>query len=150
MRVALVILFLAVFSLTCGQDWKRPVGIIGYHVGTIALGAVADGLHDEGHKEWAHALHAAEVGALIGGPFIWKIDRREALPYISSYVFLRFSFFDGFYNGTRGLPVLYNGSTSAYDKFMSQMPEHGRAWWKSCSLVVGVSIPLNYLYGYNK
>ena len=142
-------LLTALLVITClntqAQRWQRPVAIIGYHVGTVALGAVADGLYDEGHKEWSHALHAVEVGALIGGPFIFKIDRSEALSYVLSYGFIRLSLFDAIYNGTRELPILYNGTTSSYDKFMNKIPPDGRAWIKSWSLVVGFTIPIKEL-----
>ena len=126
-------------------NWGRAAGIIAYHVGTVAIGAVGDAMYDEGNKEWGHALKAAEVGMLIGGPFIFHVQRSEAINYILSYGFIRFSMFDGFYNMTRDLPLLYNGTTSGYDKFMSQIPPHGRAWYKSCSLIVGFAIPIKEL-----
>jgi len=123
----------------------RPLGMIAYHIGTVALGSTADGLYDEGHKEWAHALHAVEVAALISGPFIFKVKLNEAGWYLASYAALRFSTFDLGYNLVRGLPPLYNGSTSWYDKTMSKMPDSGEVWIKSIFLTVGVSIPLNEL-----
>jgi len=123
----------------------RPLGVIAYHLGTVALGSVADGLYDEGHKEWAHALHALEVGALISGPFIFKIKLREAGWYIVSYGALRFATFDLGYNAVRGLPALYNGSTSWYDNVMSKVPDHGEAFMKTISFTLGVSIPINEL-----
>jgi len=123
----------------------RPLGIIAYHLGTVALGSTADGLYDEGHKEWAHALHALEVGALISGPFIFKIKLNEAGWYIVSYGALRFATFDLGYNTVRGLPPLYNGSTSWYDQTMSKMPDHGEVWVKSISFTLGIAIPFNEL-----
>ena len=123
----------------------RPLGIIAYNIGTVALGSVADGLYDEGHKEWAHALHAVEVGALISGPFIFNIKLNEAGWYIASYASMRLALFDLGYNATRGLPALYNGSTSWYDQIMSKVPEHGRAFIKTIAFTVSVSIPINEL-----
>ena len=142
MKRYLIILFAFIAINVSGQNWKRGLAIAGYHVGTVALGAVADGLYDEGYKEWAHALHAAEIGAIIGGPFVFKLQRSDALAYILSYGFIRFGLFDGFYNMTRDLPYYYNGSTSKYDQVMSTIPEYGRAWYKSFSIVAGFSIPL--------
>ena len=143
MKKLLIVICLFLFVNINAQNWKRGLAVAGYHIGTIALGAVADGLYDNGDKNWAHALHAAEVGALIGGPFLFKPrGGSEIASYILSYGFLRFSFFDSFYNMTRDLPLLYNGSTSAYDRFMSTMPDHGKAWYKSCTLVVGFAIPI--------
>jgi len=146
MKTTLTIL-IAIFCLNIqAQNWKRPVGIIAYHVGTVALGAVADGLYDDGHKNLSHALHAAEVGALIGGPFVFHVKRSEALSYVLSYGFIRLSLFDAVYNGTRDLPLLYNGTTSTYDKVMGKIPPDGRAFIKSWSFVVGISIPICELY----
>ena len=143
-----VFIFCALLILSynlCGQNWKRGLAVAGYHIGTVALGAVADGLYDEGHKEWGHALHAAEVGALIGGPFIFKVKGNEVLSYLLSYGFIRVSTFDSFYNLTRDLPLLYNGTTSTYDNIMNTIPPHGRAWYKSFSLVIGFAIPIKEL-----
>ena len=145
MKPYLIILCLILTLSIQAQNWKRGLTVVGYHVGTIALGAIADAQYDEGNKNLSHALHAAEVGALISGPFVFKVSKSEAFHYIGSYVFLRFSFFDSFYNVTRNLPVLYNGTTSGYDRFMNTMPDDGKAWWKSMSLIVGVAFPLNHL-----
>jgi len=145
--VILIIAMVFILSIVINaQNWKRGLAVAGYHIGTVALGAVADGLYDEGNKEWSHALHAMEVGALIGGPFIFKPrGGGEIASYILSYGFLRFSFFDSFYNMTRDLPVLYNGTTSTYDQVMRKMPDHGKVWYKSCSLVLGIAIPIREL-----
>ena len=142
MKKLLILLILACTISVQAQNWKRGLAVVGYHTATIAIGAIGDAQYDLGNKEWGHVLKAAEVGALISGPFIFHIHRSEALSYILSYGFLRFSFFDGFYNAAAGLPMFYNGSTSTYDKVMSTMPDHGKAWVKSCSLVVGFAIPI--------
>ena len=133
---------LTIAITTQAQNWKKGLSIVGYHTACIAIGAVADGLYDDGYKEWSHALHAVEVGALITGPFIFKPKRWEFASYILSYTFLRFSFYDAFYNWQRSLPVNYVGSTSKYDQVMSKIPPDGRAWIKSCSLIVGIAIPI--------
>jgi hypothetical protein len=136
---------LLLLALNVQADWRRGLGIAAYHVGTVALGAVGDAVFDEGNKDLGHFLKAAEVGALIGGTFIFKIHRSEALSYVLSYGFIRFSMFDSFYNLQRDLPLLYNGSTSVYDRTMNKMPDHGKAWYKSFSLVVGFAIPIKEL-----
>lgn len=139
----LLLLFICVTATA--QDWTRPVAIIGYHIGTVALGAVADAQFDEGNKNLAHILHATEVVTLISGPFIFGVKKHEAVNYILTYGFMRFTFFDSVYNLTRDLPILYNGTTSNYDRFMNQIPPHGKAWYKSWSFIVGISIPIKYL-----
>ncbi len=100
---------------------KRAFAIIGYQIGTIALGAVGDGLNDSGHKEWGHTLQALEVGALMSGPFIFKMTRRDYLPYLSGYVFMRFALFDNIYNASRGLPGDHIGSVSWYDRMREEL-----------------------------
>ena len=142
--VFIIVLILASIKLDA-QNWKKGLAVAGYHTATIALGAVADAQYDMGNKNLSHALHAAEVGALISGPFIFKVGRSDALNYIASYGFLRFSFFDSFYNMTRDLPLMYNGTTSTYDEVMSKMPDHGKYFVKSWSLVVGFSIPITFM-----
>lgn len=140
------ILLLTLTLSASGQDWKRGLAVVGYHTATIALGAVADGLYDEGHKEWSHALHAVEIGAVLGGPFIFKPQGgSEIVSYLLSYGFLRLSLFDSFYNMTRDLPLLYNGTTSVYDRTMSGIPPDGRAVIKTWSLVIGIAIPIKEL-----
>ena len=143
MKNLFTILLLTIAISGQAQNWKKGLAVAGYHVGTIALGAVADAQYDMGNKNLSHALHAAEVGALIGGPFVFHIQKSDALSYILSYGFLRLSFFDSFYNMTRDLPLLYVGSTSTYDKVMSGIPPDGRAVIKSWSLVLGIAIPIN-------
>lgn len=130
---------------TWWQRNRRSFAIIGYHLGTVALGAVGDGLRDDGYKELGHILRATEVGALIGGPFLFHVKKDEAIWYILDYGFLRLATFDAIYNATRGLPVLYNGTTSHYDEFMNKIPDHGKAWIKGWSLTLGFAIPLTEL-----
>lgn len=125
---------------------KRGIGIAAYHLGTVALGAVGDGLYLNGEKEWAHALQAAEVLALASGPFVFHMKKKEWLPYISSYAFIRFAMFDGIFNATAGLPVDYIGSTSYYDKFRQELNAPPGGWYfaKGLSLVLGIGITIKY------
>ena len=144
MRLTTIILLFV--CLTCSaQNWKRGLAVSGYHILTVAVGAIGDAQYDMGNKDLAHFMKAAEVGMLIGGPFLFKIKMPDAIPYVSSYVFMRFATFDSFYNATRDLPLLYNGTTSAYDRVMRKMPDHGKVWYKSISLVLGFAIPINEL-----
>ena len=70
MKSLLLILTLSLCLSSFGQrqtTWQRidrPLAIIGYHVATVALGAVGDAMMDDGNKNLGHALQAAEVGAL--------------------------------------------------------------------------------------
>jgi hypothetical protein len=143
MKKLLIILLAFVCISTQAQNWKKGLAIVGYHTATVCLGAVADAQFDMGNKPLAHTLHAVEIGAVLGGPFIFKPhDTSEILAYMFSYMFLRFSFYDVFYNWQRDLPINYVGNTSHYDRFFAKMPPDGRMWWKSCSLIVGFAIPI--------
>ena len=142
MKKLLIILLSVIAINATAQNWKKGLAVASYHIGTVALGAVADGLYDNGEKEWSHALHAAEIGAAIGGPFVFHVKRSEALSYILSYSFIRLSLFDSFYNATRDLPLLYNGTTSIYDRSMNTIPDHGKGFLKSWSFIVGFAIPI--------
>ena len=138
------------YGMTWWQRNRRPLAIIGWHVGTVALGSIADGLYDNGNKTWSHALHAAEVGALITGPLIHRITWREAGWYVLDYAAFRLALFDLGYNITRGLDPLSVGSTSLYGKMMSEVPEHGRAFVKSWALIGGFAIPFGEMKGARK
>ena len=140
--ITLITLMLFASMALNAQNWKKGLAVAGYHIGTVALGAIADAQYDMGNKNLSHTLHAVEVGALISGPFIFKVKKGEALSYVLSYSFIRFSFFDSFYNMQRDLPIMYNGTTSTYDEVMSKMPDHGKAFYKSWSLVLGFAIPI--------
>ena len=145
MRYNLIILLL-IGSVCYGQNWKRGLSVAGWQLASITLGAVGDGLMDSGEKEWGHALHAGEVLMLMSGPFLFQLDKRDYLPYVGGYVFLRFATFDYLYNATRGLPLSHVGTTSHYDKMIQEFnaPPSGWAFAKSISFIVGVSIPIKH------
>ena len=145
LKVLSSILLLTLCVSMSAQNWKRGLAVVGYHTVSIAMGAIADAKYDMGYKDLSHILHGGEIAMVASGPFVFGLERRDALPYLLSYCFLRFSFFDSFYNMTRDLPLLYNGTTSGYDDFMNTIPPHGRAWYKSISLIVGFSIPIKHL-----
>lgn len=145
MKYLTIILLFTCLSLNA-QNWKKGLAVAGYHLGTVALGAVADGLYDSGNKEWSHALHAAEVGALISGPFVFNLSRKEALPYLSSYVFLRMATFDPMYNATYGRPLNDIGGTSLWDKALQSVNSEPSGYWFARSIFfgLGVAIPIKY------
>ena len=126
MKQLLIILLATVAINATAQNWKKGLAIVGYHTATVCLGAVADAQFDMGNKPLAHTLHVVEIGAVLGGPFIFKPQgTNEILAYIFSYGFLRFSLFDAFYNWQRDLPINYMGDTSHYDRFFAKMPLDG-------------------------
>ncbi len=125
------------------KNWRGAAAVL-WQIGTVAAGGLGDGLMDNSNKNWGHALRAVEVGMLISGPFVFDLDRRDTWAWLSSYGFIRLGMKDGFYNVSRGLPLGYVGTTSQYDKLMRGVPEHGRYFIKSISIVAGVAIPIKH------
>ena len=97
---------------------KTPesVKIVTVIVGSIALEAIADACYDNGNKFAGHALQATSTGLLLASPFLLDIDRGKCGWYFLSYLTFRIALFDPIYNLSRGLPVGYIGSTSAWDR----------------------------------
>jgi hypothetical protein len=122
----------------------RGIGITLYHMATITAGSLGDGFNDDGQKVAGHALKALEVAMLASGPFIWDVQRNEALPYLAEYVGLRIVLYDLPYNLKRGLDPLYVGESSVYGKVMTGVPNHGRIWIKGVIFVATISIPIKY------
>ena len=119
--------------------------IILYLILCVAVGAVADGLFDDGLKVWGHALGAVEVALLFSFAFLFNLKRGDLLPLALAYIFFRIAGFDYIYNLTSDNPIFFNGSTSLWDNFLSQFPTHGITFAKSLFLITGVFIPINEL-----
>jgi len=119
--------------------------IVLYLVTAVVVGAIADGLFDEGLKIWGHTLGAVEVCLLLSGAFVFDLRRRDWFAFAAAYVCLRIAGFDYVYNLVRGLPILEVGSTSAWDNVISLFPPHGLVFVRSIFLVVGIFIPINEL-----
>jgi hypothetical protein len=117
--------------------------VIGVYTASIVLDAMADGYRDNGDKEMSHLLEAASIGTLVASPFIVRYEKDKWGWYLGTYVCLRYALFDCTYNATRGLPLGYVGTTSAYDSFLGTMPPEYVNFTKYVSFVVGVSIPLD-------
>ena len=140
------------YNLHSGKDSKfyhkksripESVKIISVYAGSIILNAVGDGLNDDGHKGWGHACNAASIGILLTSPFVIDYDKSKWGYYLTSYVALRIATFDYAYNATRGLPLSYIGTTSAWDKGLQKLkPPDGLAMGRLVSLTIGISIPI--------
>jgi len=142
-----VILAFLLLSGASGQNWKKGLAVAGYHMSTVVVGALGDAYNDEGQKDLGHALKAVEVGMLVSGPFLYKWAFKEYpdfLLYCSVYPMMRFAAYDGFYNATRDLPLLYNGESSHYDRFMNNFPDAGKAWYKTMVFGLGIGISIKY------
>ena len=122
---------------------SRAIGITAWHMSTVFLGAVGDGLNHRGDKEWGHTLKALEISMALTGPFVWKIKRGEWAAYLAPYAFHRLAEYDMWWNMTTGQDLLYNGDNSLYDKGMNTIPDHGKAYIKGWSFGVAIVIPFN-------
>lgn len=123
-------------------QWVKVTTI---YTASIVLDAMADAQRDEGNKPLSHALEAASVGVMLASPFIIDYDKSKWGWYLTSYVTLRIALFDPTYNISRGLPLSYNGTTSAWDKTLTTMPAGFKTFGRSVFFVVGFSIPINEL-----
>jgi hypothetical protein len=146
MKYFSIILLFFCFSLPA-QNWKKGLAVAGYHMATVAVGAIGDAQNDMGNKDLGHALKAAEVGMLVGGPFLYKATFKEwpgFLLYFSVYGMMRFTGYDGFYNITRDQPLFYNSDLNHYGRFMNNFPDVGKAWYKACFFGLGIGISIKY------
>lgn len=125
-------------------NWE-PVKTIGIYASSIALNAVADGLNDNGNKNWAHVARIASYVPLAASPWILKYqnNKGEWLTYITTYVGIRFATFDYIYNSTRGLPLNYFGTTSVHDKVLGQI---GRSDGFFAGRVAVISFSLSFTF----
>jgi len=133
------------------QTWweknKRPLAIAGSLAGGVILNAVGDGLLDEGKlrgdqslMKWGHAVRATGYVLPIGGLAMTE-PKKEEVPWIlAEYFFFRVALFNPSYNLTRGLDVVYAGSTDVSDVLMSSIPPGGRAFIHVWSFGAAISI----------
>ena len=126
------------------RNWE-PVKIIGVIAGSIILEAIGDAKYDTGDKFQGKLFQAASVGLLVASPFILNIDRKKWGWYFASYLSFRIAGFDFIYNGIRGLPIEYIGTTSAWDRGLQKfnLSKMGRIWGSSMFLILAISIPIN-------
>jgi hypothetical protein len=124
MKKTLLILLILVSLSANGQlrikhpeAWKT----IAVYGSSIALDAVAQGLRDNGNKDWAHICAIASYLPIAASPWILEYNKKEWPVYIATYIGLRFMTFDYIYNSTRKLPLNYFGTTSAYDRIAGKI-----------------------------
>lgn len=154
MKPYLIILYL--FSLVLinpvnAQNWKRGLAVAGYHLSTVAIGAVADGVYNNGNKELSHFLQATEIAMAVSGPFIFfggyrsePITFTDYLVYGLSYTFIRMAAFDPIINATMGEQLNKIGTTSGWDKALSAVDSEPSGYWfaRNIFFTIGVAIPI--------
>ena len=123
----------------------KPYLIILYLIVCVVLGAMGDGLNDDGFKSIGHIIKAVEVGLLISGAFIFNLNKRDWAAFFFAYVFWRVVGFDFAYNITRGLPILYVGISNEWDQFLSKFPAHGIVFARAIFMMVAIAIPFKHL-----
>lgn len=159
MKKQLIVLLFVLITIPAKSqylvDWfayKKPfkqskipesVKVISIYAGSIILGAVGDGLNDDGIKTWGHVCNAASTGLLLSSPFIIDYEKSKWGYYLASYASLRIALFDPSYNLTRDLPLTYIGNTSFWDKGLQKMaPPDGFIAGRGLSLMIGISMPI--------
>jgi hypothetical protein len=124
------------------QERVNKWATIGVYLGSITLGAVGDGLNDRGNKSAGHLCNALSIGILISSPFYIDYKQGRWYQYLLSYAWLRLATFDPIYNRTRNLPFNYLDNITPTDRILSYFG--GPQYIRFVSLVVGVSVPLNF------
>lgn len=120
----------------------RKALIILFLIMMVIIAAISDGLFDEGLKIWGHSLEAIEILLLVSGPFLFKLKRRDWIPYLVSLIAFRVCFFDYTYNLVRHLPIFFVGNTSWWDIFLSKQPPHGLVFGRIIFLTLAVALPI--------
>ena len=160
-KIFIILLLLISISANCQYKYhqhrkearNKAITTLAVQLGSIALEATGDALLDRGRYEgnqnmmsWGHALQAGSVATLFTLPLF--LEKQDVLPFVGSYLFLRAGTFNPIYNSVRGVPWYYNGSTNVFDKAWASLnpPPFGKAWFNSLSIIVGVSININYWY----
>lgn len=123
----------------------RAITIILYLLVTVLVGAVSDGLNDQGVKILGHALGTLEIGLLISGAFLFRLERREWIAYLVAYISFRIFAFDYTYNITRGLELFYMGSSSIWDLFFSKQYPGGILFARIIFAALGVGVTFKEL-----
>ena len=130
--------------------WKKTALNMGISLVSVALEMSGDALYDMGKEAGnvsqmrrGHTLQAAGYGVMIAIPLLEP--KAKDIPIIGiNYLAIRFTFGDAIYNTVRGLPLMYAGTTSTHDNYMSQYPAHGRAFAKTISFGLAIGININH------
>jgi len=123
----------------------KAVWIILYLMAAVAIGAVSDGLNDEGIKTIGHALGALEIAMLLSGAFVFKFTRQHFIAFMAAYIAWRIVGFDYAYNLTRGLPLLYLGNSNWWDSFFSKQLPSGVVFARMIFLALAIAVPIKHL-----
>jgi len=114
---------------------------------SITLDMAGDACMDEGHKQIGHILEAASVGSLLGGMFWLDPERKQWPWYLLSYVSARIAYADPIYNGVRGLPWNYHGTTDYWDGVWNELnpPAGAELFGRSIFFTLSITITLQQI-----
>jgi len=143
----IIIILLLFFIPFAGQSQPKNRGlkIVTTFTAWSILNGIGDGLNDNGHKGYGHAVNALSVATLVVGLIASEPDLREIIPYFVSVTGIRYASFDASYNLTRHLPYDYIGTTAPGDVFLAKVPGNFRTFTKGITLITTIGFTFNTL-----
>ena len=105
---------------------------------SVMLGAIADGLNENGKKNIGHPVEAAEKIVLLMAGVL-----SGSLIILFSYIAFRVALFDIIKNLAKGDKWSYLGDSSWWDRFVSRIPTHGMTFIRVIFLAFAVGFTIN-------
>lgn len=165
-----ILLLIACVSIQAQNKWEvvRPKNVpwgkvalsFGASLTAIGLEMSGDALYDMGKEsgnvsqmKWGHTLQATGNYSPFATIAIMSFVNRnrstkwweDALFNSLTYVGIRFATADLYYNGVRGLPPLYAGTTSEHDNYMSKVDPTSRGVFKGFAFTIVFVMNISYL-----
>ena len=122
----------------------KPYLIILYLIVLVALGASADGLNTH-MQTWGHLLEAIEILGLFSFLIVFKIDRKQFVYALGSYICFRIAGFDLLYNLAAGNEWYYLDGSNWWDLALSRQYPSGLLFGRGIFLILGLAFPFNHL-----
>ena len=129
---------------------KRSIYIIIYLLLTIAIGAIGDGMAIDHATKLTHLFKAFEILLLISCGFVFKLTIRNLIALLVVYISLRIACFDPIHNIVAGLDILYVGTTSLWDKLISNWVPTGIVFARVIFLLLGIGVAFKELNNEHK
>ena len=119
--------------------------IILYFIACMVAGAAADSLAHMNYTELAVWLDLLEKFMLLSGPFIFRLQFRQWVPYVIVLLMFYIVGFDYVYNWIHELPWYYHGTVKGWDLFLAKIPTHGLIFIRVILLTFGVTLTIRNL-----
>jgi len=125
------------------------LGLVALSIILIALCAEActDAFNDKGKKSLGHNIKIIEKVVLVMSPFMLMplgLEPRHFLAYGLSYLLLRMSTFDLFYNVAKNNKLSYVGTVGWWDRTIASIPPWGRWIYRTVLGIAGLGIPFSF------